>query len=407
MTRSMRYGALICIAILLVLGVRGEIPATGGNFGSTTQPTPGFESLQDRVSAVAPSTQPASMPPPDVTDEQVGNSITRGVEFLLSNFDKTQLKPIDGEDGDIEHAGLNALCIDALLETWQSTHDQRLKPGEPLMRGFLNHLSHANLIPADKLPAPTVYAHAMRALALAVINRPEDHSVLANDVAWLLHAHRDGAYTFDDHFDSPTEVVPVDAQSPMASDMPSIPGATGANGIVSNRKFTGKSGPWPGPRILIIHSPFPLRQGPQIDARPARLKEPYEPDVPNTPEAPFTRRPNLSPTELTEELKHLRSTTAPVTAGGVYPPLPYPWDAANSMFGLLGVRAGAESGIDIPNQYWMSVQNHWLHTETRSGTWSFDDRTLTTDIGSTFAGDFSLLVTHDWVGMSQKPIGRW
>src|SRR5439155_7187351 len=57
---------------------------------------------------------------------------------------------------------------------------------------------------------PTVFAHAMRAVALAVNNRPEDHPLLVEDVTWLLHAQRDGSYTYDDNI----VVEPIDAQSP-------------------------------------------------------------------------------------------------------------------------------------------------------------------------------------------------
>ena len=41
--------------------------------------------------------------------------------------------------------------------------------------------------------------------------------------------------------------------------------------------------------------------------------------------------------------------------------------------------------------------------ETEFGTWSYGSAICTPSIGPTFGGIFSLLVTHDWLGMSQRP----
>jgi hypothetical protein len=51
---------------------------------------------------------------------------------------------------------------------------------------------------------PITYSRSLRASALAIYNRPDDREALANDLAWLLRAEQDGAYTYDDMFIRPT-----------------------------------------------------------------------------------------------------------------------------------------------------------------------------------------------------------
>ena len=104
------------------------------------------------------------------------------------------------------------------------------------MRGLLDQLKHTSLIPSDNRPSPTVYAHAMRAAALAVNNRPEDHAVLVEDVNWLLRGQRDGAYTFDDTIGASAGSVEVTqgTSAPQNSVMPTMGGSpTGKKLIVA------------------------------------------------------------------------------------------------------------------------------------------------------------------------------
>jgi hypothetical protein len=97
------------------------------------------------------------------------------------------------------------------------------------------------------------------------------------------------------------------------------------------------------------------------------------------------------------------STGQPASIGaGNAAAVPYPWDAANSQFGLLGVWAGADAGIDVPSSYWQAVQYHWLKEETEFGTWSASNQLCEPSIGPTWAGDWSLLVVHDELGLSQR-----
>ena len=73
----------------------------------------------------------------------------------------------------------------------QATHDSRLNLADPLMKGTLDQLKRFHLQTDPKMPTPVVFARAMRAAALAVNNRPQDHAVLVDDVNWLMRAHRE------------------------------------------------------------------------------------------------------------------------------------------------------------------------------------------------------------------------
>ncbi len=430
---------MVCIVILLGLFVRGGFSANGADFGPTTQRAPGFVPPAEQAPAAGSLAQPA-VPLANVTDEQVGAAITRGVDFLLSNFDKTQLKPIDGEDGNVDHAGLNALCIDALLESWQATRDSRLKVGESYMKGLLDQLKHTSLIPSDNRPSPTVYAHAMRAAALAVNNRPEDHAVLVEDVNWLLRAQRDGAYTFDDTIgaSSPGSVEVTQGTSPpQGSVVPTMGGSpTGKKLIVAAPVRTTLR--MPAMTTLRVERAtlkqpmmtklrVPMASGIAHDTCVPSLRGVFLHPTLRTPSAsgeardmgaPLTRggitrttgtqnvpTPETAVDPVTADLPgeygRTNPTTNPSSAGS--DPLAYPWDATDSQMGLLGVWAGADAGIDIPRGYWLAVQNHWLREETEFGTWSYGSAICTPSIGPTFGGIFSLLVTHDWLGMSQRP----
>lgn len=47
------------------------------------------------------------------------------------------------------------------------------------------------------------------------------------------------------------------------------------------------------------------------------------------------------------------------------------WDNSNSQYGLLGVWAGAQDNLEIPQQYWVEVFNHWRRTQSPDGGWSY------------------------------------
>src|SRR5690349_11241551 len=93
------------LAALAVHAAAPESPAAPENPGTVAVPQAGsdFATAQGRPGPVgqagpanaspAPGAQPlASANRPDLTDEQIGAAITHGVDFLLSNFNKFELK---------------------------------------------------------------------------------------------------------------------------------------------------------------------------------------------------------------------------------------------------------------------------------------------------------------------------
>ena len=69
--------------------------------------------------------------------------------------------------------------------------------------------SHSMHTDRSKPQAPVTYARSLRAAALALANRQEDRPALKDDVEWLIKAHVNGAYTYDDRF-AGLPVVPAD-----------------------------------------------------------------------------------------------------------------------------------------------------------------------------------------------------
>src|SRR5204862_2132095 len=106
---------------------------------------------------------------------------------LDKQIDKTQLE------------GMNALVVYALLQSGQAISDPRLSIQNPQMSGLVERMKdHLMLVEAASPRAPVTYARSLRAAALAVQNRPEDREVLKADVDYLVKAHSDGAYTYND-----------------------------------------------------------------------------------------------------------------------------------------------------------------------------------------------------------------
>src|SRR5690349_8522308 len=112
--------SLLCVVTLATVAVRTALPADPSGFGASTQPAPGLtpaappahgnpQGMPEGASAsprvvASPGTGSHVTTAPiapivaaDVNDEQIGAAITRGVDFLLSNFDKHDLKHLDGE----------------------------------------------------------------------------------------------------------------------------------------------------------------------------------------------------------------------------------------------------------------------------------------------------------------------
>jgi len=73
------------------------------------------------------------------------------------------------------------------------------------------------------------------------------------------------------------------------------------------------------------------------------------------------------------------------------------WDNSNSQYGLLGVWAGAETGIAIDPEYWQAVQTHWVSSQLVDGQWAYSATDAQGNLSMTLAGIASLLVCHDYL----------
>lgn len=159
-------------------------------------PPPPKKTAPSSPSASAPPRPPINPipePPAQLSDERIGQSITRGVNFLISAFDPN-LRELRGSrsDNGAYFAGLDSLCVYALLQSGEATGDERLNVKSPFMSGLIDRMK--------QLPAatgPVTYARAIRATALALNNRPEDRAALKADMLYLIHAADHGAYTYD------------------------------------------------------------------------------------------------------------------------------------------------------------------------------------------------------------------
>jgi hypothetical protein len=142
------------------------------------------------------------MPRPAVTDEQIGLAISRGVDFLLAQFDEQgQLKkPMEpdaeraktmGPNDRSMQAGHQVLCIYAVLAAGQAIRDERLNLKGKTIPRLIDAMKQANITGHAE-----TYARGIRATALALNNRPEDREALAADVRYLLANVHGGAYTY-------------------------------------------------------------------------------------------------------------------------------------------------------------------------------------------------------------------
>ena len=206
----------------------------------------------------------------DVTDEEIGKAIQHGVDWLLNKFTNGQLRDVPAE-GSVR-VGYNSLAVYALLQASLAIKDERLNIKDPLMKSMLAGLKQPKIE-----GGPETYARALRAIALAVYNRPEDKATLRADVNWLLAASHGGGYSY---------------------------------GAVGGR-----------------------------DA----------------------------------------------------------WDNSNSQYGLLGVWAGSEAGMEIPQSYWQTVEKHWTECQLPDGQWGYAMGPERSGFAMNCAGIASLFVTHDYL----------
>jgi hypothetical protein len=77
------------------------------------------------------------------------------------------------------------------------------------------------------------------------------------------------------------------------------------------------------------------------------------------------------------------------------------WDNSNSQYGLLGVWAGAESGVRINAQFWREVQTHWTTDQFPDGQWHYVNSDAKPRLAMTLAGIASLFVAQDYLGAEE------
>jgi hypothetical protein len=176
-------------------------PQTIARAPGTTRPAVASAAAPSTVpTAAAQSSAPSLMPRPAIrpsarkeaglTDAQIGAAITHGADFLLEQFDGPQLSAHDQY-----HEGLDCLAVYALMQAGLATHDKRLDIHTPFMVDAIEYMKKLEMHHMY-----ITYARALRATALALYDRPEDHWVIKQDVDWLLKAQFGGAYTYTDVF---------------------------------------------------------------------------------------------------------------------------------------------------------------------------------------------------------------
>lgn len=73
------------------------------------------------------------------------------------------------------------------------------------------------------------------------------------------------------------------------------------------------------------------------------------------------------------------------------------WDNSNSQYGLLGVWAGAELGVEVRDRYWQAVEKHWKTSQQRDGQWNYGRPPAGASLAMTCGGLASLMVTYDYL----------
>ncbi|MDB5320397.1 MAG: squalene/oxidosqualene cyclase [Phycisphaerales bacterium] len=354
----------------------------------------------------------ARMPadPAVVSDAAVREALARGNEFLIAQFKDGQIE--QGKDiSPAFHQGLNALCVYALLNSGQATHDPRLLPTSDFMRRLIDNMKmHPMATDRDRPQSPVVYARSLRAAALAMYARPEDMEELADDVQWLVDASVEGAYSYDDRL--AYRVIPDESgqrehrtpgsprgtgMSPGSPRSPLPPGGTSPGGNGPMRPPGGSPvgvplTPWRSP-----HPPERLPQ-PRIEYHPPINRFP-----PARPSQTTFRPPPSMPRGGGGGMRSI--PVRPATPPPLYPPRelpekgagPFVWDNSNSQYGLFGVMCGAEAGIEVPDQYFQEVEQHWLTYQLRTGEWTYRLDRPKGYLAMTCAGIASLMTTHDFL----------
>lgn len=426
-----------------------------------------FPNPADAAPATAPSSQPTApgtqpsraaekislAEARGIGDQQIGSAIEAGAHFLLSQFKDGQI----ATDIDLtasQTQALDALCVYALVQSSKAISDPRLNIHGRELPDLLERLRSFPIeSDGQATNRPITYGRSLRAAALATYDRPEDRDVLKADVAWLIKAQIGGAYTYDDLYNQliaqgikPTETPgtggpvapppspkstdeggfaggspapsldggPYDSPTSVAPPRPTVgvglvpraspaPGAGGTKDKpIGLRPAPSGVSPLPMPRRYSLEFPRPYmspppriwfqfpRPGP-LWIRPPNPSRSVGPPGVSIPDGEFSGGPVGD-----NQVPKLERT------------FEFPWDNSNSQYGLLGVWAGAEVGMEVPDQYWAEVEHHWLSCELRTGEWAYKARETQGYFAMTCAGVASLLVTRDYLEppMLKGQVGR-
>jgi hypothetical protein len=165
------------------------VPATGPAGAPTTAPT---TAPAVATRAPRPPVKPMPEEPEGVTDEQIGQAIQNGVNYLLSRFDRIRHTLETADTSNADGGGENALAVYALMQCGQAINDERLNVRGESMNAMIEAMKDSRLRRGNA----QVYATGIRATALSIFNRPQDKAVLRQDVLALVQAHSQGAYTY-------------------------------------------------------------------------------------------------------------------------------------------------------------------------------------------------------------------
>lgn len=380
----------------------------------------------------------AQVPPPDtVTDEQIGVAMKRGVDYLLAQLKDGQLAEQPGATG-VKQEGLNALVVYALLTSGQAMKDERLDVRGEFAKTLIEKMkSHPLKAQRGEPQQPITYARSLRAAALAHYNRPEDRKVLKEDVDWLVAAAVAGAYTYDDQLtkggtargeEGAIDEVVLGIDSSLED--PRLAASLAGRFFSDSESSSSMHLPDDGParfadlgesddaQVWFMHGIHDSK-GRELYVPMSRPgMRPMPPRYPNRPIAPRTRAPGLGgpprqSTGIPPGWYGRRSTgdLPDETPGRDGAPdsmsSPFQWDNSNSQYGLLGVWAGAEVGVEVPVRYWKEVEKHWTQTQLSGGEWGYIARDRAGSFAMTCGGVASLFVTHDWlVAPTFKDTGR-
>jgi hypothetical protein len=95
-------------------------------------------------------------------------------------------------------------------------------------------------------------------------------------------------------------------------------------------------------------------------------------------------------------------TMKPVVEAANRPNRMEPWDNSNGQYGFLGMWACSDAGLEVPDKYWMQIDNHWRGCQLPSGAWPYvliDKKSYPNLLGvptsMTAAGIANLIITSD------------